>query len=209
MRKQVSQLVLGLLSVLAISIPVHAMADSKGSKSSGGESRSSARSESSSRSESRSDSSTTFASAKSGSSRDSDSKNEKEESASKQGSEKSERGESAFGHTRGDDRGDWDASRHQQGLAANSKRPAMTPEAAALMTQARQAAFEYRTTGSAASLAALQSLQATLASMGFTRVPGGQLTATTPAAPAPTTPVATAPATTTGTVTGTSGVTAQ
>lgn len=46
----------------------------------------------------------------------------------------------------------------------------MTPEAAALMTQVRKAAFEYRTTGSAESLAALQSLRSSLVAMGFTRM---------------------------------------
>jgi hypothetical protein len=67
-------------------------------------------------------------------------------------------------------------------------RPAMTPEARAVMQQVRAAAREYRTTGSAESQASLQSLKASLAAMGYTRTPHQ------PGNPAPTRPVAGAPA---------------
>jgi hypothetical protein len=203
MRKQSSTLILGLLATLALAQPLQALADSEGGKSgssSRSESRSSGGESHSSRSESRS----------SDSSESHSSRGESHSSDSYKGGERSAKNESSderFGHERGEGRRDWDAGRHQQGIAMGANRPAMTPEAAALFTQARQAAFEYRTTGNADSLAALQSLRASLVSMGFTPVPGGNRARSAPTAPAAPTPAAnTTGATATA---GSSGVIAQ
>lgn len=83
---------------------------------------------------------------------------------------KSARADDSNGHERGEGRRDWDEKRHLESTEQEARRQTMTPEAAALMTQVRKAAFEYRTTGSAESLAALQSLRSSLVAMGFTRM---------------------------------------
>jgi hypothetical protein len=179
MRKQSSTLILGLLATLALAQPLQALADSEGGKSG-----------SSSHSESRSSGGESHSS---DSSESHSSRGESRSSDSYKGGERSAKNESSderFGHERGEGRRDWDAGRHQQGIAMGANRPAMTPEAAALFTQARQAAFEYRTTGNADSLAALQSLRASLVSMGFTPVPGGNRARSAPIAPAAPTPAA-------------------
>ena len=101
------------------------------------------------------------------------------------------------GHERGERRSEWSEARHHAHVATAGAgtRPAMTPEALALFQQARQAAYEYRVTGSAESLAALQTLRTTLEGMGFVKTPF--VPATTPPAsgstPAVTNTVAAAP----------------
>lgn len=201
MRKSGSRLVIGLLATLTLVQPLQALADSKGSKSSGSESRSSGASSRSSESrsssnESRSGGSESRRSEMAG-------RMESHSQEASRSSEKSERSDERYGHERGEGRQEWNAVRHQEGIANSANRPAMTPEAVALMSQARQAAFEYRTTGSASSLAALESLRSSLASMGFTRMPGGNLVAL---APTPATPAPVGPAAGTPVAVGTSGV---
>lgn len=198
MRKSGSRLVLGLLASLVLAQPLQALADSKGSKSGSSESRSGS-------SESRPSNAMA-------------SRMESRTPDSRRSSEKNESSDDGYGHERGEGRHEWNASRHQEGMAMNANRPALTPQAAALMTQARQAAFEYRTTGSASSLAALESLRSSLASMGFTRMPGGNLVTPAPApvtpapvlaaptTPAPATPAPAGPAAGTPVALGTSGV---
>lgn len=191
MRKPVFTLIASVAMVMSLAEPV--LADSKGGKSA------SSRSESS-RSENYSGMS---------------GQKVEIESFRREGTERSlgngGRGEENYGHKRGEDRHDWDEQRHREGMMESANRPALTPEARALFIQARQAAFEYRTTGSAQSLAALQTLQASLIAMGFTRVPSAAAVPV-PVAPAPlavATPAS--PATAAGTVTapGTSGVLIQ
>ncbi len=223
MRKQTSSLILGLLATLAMAQPMHALADSKGGKSgssSRSESRSGGAESHSSRGESQSGGRESSGGGRSeyssrSESRTGDSGRHGESHAKNERSEKGERhGDERYGHERGEGRGDWDAGRHQQSMAMGANRSPMTPEAAALMTQARQAAFEYRTTGNPDSLAALQSLRASLAGMGFSRTTHGHVATPAPIAPAPTAPVANAPApvgapTGTPVAAGTSGVTVQ
>ena len=205
MRNKATTLIASTLALLSLVQPLSALADSKGERSSSSrsESRSSNSSESrsGSSSESRSSSSSDSRSGKSesGSSsrRESDDRNESRPGMSDKkeyGQAKISRSDDGNGHERGEGRRDWDAKQHQENTEQEALRPALTPEAAALMTQARKAAFEYRTTGSAESLAALQGLRSSLVAMGFTRT-ADRLTpapVTTPAAPST---IGTAPAT--------------
>lgn len=199
MRKQATTLVASMLAVFVLGQPLSALADSEGGKSSSSKSESRSgggETRSSSRDDSRSGMGETRSGVRSESGERSDSRLGVSENT-EHSRVKSKQDDDHFGHERGDGRRDWDEKRHQDDTAQDARRPAMTPEAAALMTQARKAAFEYRTTGSAASLAALQSLRASLIAMGFTRVPGRGTPA--PASNTGTSSVAVAPATPGGT----------
>jgi len=187
MRNKATTLIASTLALLSLVQPLSALADSKGERSS------------SSRSESRSSSSSDSRSGKSesGSSsrRESDDRNESRLGMSDKkeyGQAKISRSDDGNGHERGEGRRDWDAKQHQENTEQEALRPALTPEAAALMTQARKAAFEYRTTGSAESLAALQGLRSSLVAMGFARTADRLAPAPAPAAPST---IGTAPAT--------------
>lgn len=192
MRNKTNAFIASTLTLLVLGQPLVAAADSKGE-------RASAKS-----SESRSESSNESRAGKSepsqASRRDSEGLGEHRSGSVEKkdhGLAKGARADDSNGHERGEGRRDWDEKKHLESTEQEARRPTMTPEAAALMTQVRKAAFEYRTTGSAESLAALQSLRSSLVAMGFTRVNDRIL---------PTPAPATSP--TTG-ATSASGVTAQ
>lgn len=192
MQQKPSSLMLGLCAAVALALPLSALADKGRSKSSShsesrghNESHSESRGESHSRSDS-SRSGTTLAGTNASASGAGTRQRHDEEHHAE--------GHHEEGHERGERRSEWSEANHRAHVAGTgtgtgtATRPAMTPEALALIQQARQAAYEYRVSGSAESLAALQTLRTTLESMGFVRTPHVPSTSTAPTTVA-TTPV--------------------